>query len=792
MDITDFYDTFFEEAEELLADMERYLLELDVDEPDTEELNAIFRAAHSIKGGAGTFGFEALQKTTHLFENLLDHTRKGELALRRDIVDTFLETKDMLSDQLDAYRNGGEPDEEAVERICQTLQQLALEEIGQDLDGGTASVPNAESPPQAAAPSAPKAAGSAGDGQRIVTLLNVAEKDRQLLVEELGQLGEVISHQGDEQRYEVVLDSSDSDDDIEAVMCFIIDADQFQIRPAVSGGSEPGEAASVPGEGQRIVTLLNVSEKDRQLLVEELGQLGEVVSQQGDEARYDVMLASSVSNDDIEAVMCFIVDAEQLQISAIGGETAASNDAAEQTAPGATQASTAPVDAKATAPPNPAVKPAAKATADDGAKAARGKAKAKGPETSSIRVSVDKVDQIINLVGELIITQSMLDQTVSDMDAVADSALLNGMSLLQRNARDLQESVMSIRMIPMDFVFSRFPRVVRETAGKLGKEIELVTEGESTELDKSLTERIIDPLTHLVRNSLDHGIEMPEDRIAAGKPRTGRLTLSAQHQGGNILIEVVDDGAGLNRDRLLAKARENGLPVSDTMSDDDVWQLIFAPGFSTAKAVTDVSGRGVGMDVVKRNIQGMGGHVEIMSKSGEGTRIRIVLPLTLAILDGMSIKVGKEMFILPLSAVLESLQPAKEDLYAMAGDDVVLKVRDEYLPVVAVHEALDVPGAKTKLTETIAVIVQGEGRRYALLVDDLVGQQQVVVKNLETNYRKVPGVSAATILGDGSVALILDITGLHRLSRAKKEVRRPERTYQSLEALTDKELETSS
>ncbi|AMD01821.1 Chemotaxis protein CheA [Halomonas chromatireducens] len=781
MDITDFYDTFFEEAEELLADMERYLLELDVDEPDTEELNAIFRAAHSIKGGAGTFGFDALQKTTHLFENLLDHTRKGELTLRRDIVDTFLETKDMLSDQLDAYRNGDEPDQEAFERICQILQQLALEEIGQDLDEGGAAAPavKAELEPAATPTSAPEAEPAAGAGQRIVTLLNVGEKDRQLLVEELGQLGKVVSHQGDEQRYEVVLASTDSDDDIEAVMCFIIDAEQFQIRPVDAAQPDvPADSRVSAEEGQRVITLLNVGEKDRQLLVEELGQLGDVVSQQGDEVRYEVVLASSVSNDDIEAVMCFIVDADQLQITTDGG--AASPVVNKE------KAGAAAVPAEAAPKAEPTPKPAAKAPAK------ASKPKAKGPETSSIRVSVDKVDQIINLVGELIITQSMLDQTVSDMDAVADSALLNGMSLLQRNARDLQESVMSIRMIPMDFVFSRFPRVVRETAGKLGKEIELVTEGESTELDKSLTERIIDPLTHLVRNSLDHGIEMPEDRVAAGKPRTGRLTLSAQHQGGNILIEVIDDGAGLNRDRLLAKARENGLPVSDSMSDDEVWQLIFAPGFSTAKAVTDVSGRGVGMDVVKRNIQGMGGHVEIMSKAGEGTRIRIVLPLTLAILDGMSIKVGGEMFILPLSAVLESLQPAKEDLYAMAGDDVVLKVRDEYLPVVAVHEALDVPDAKTKLTETIAVIVQGEGRRYALLVDDLVGQQQVVVKNLETNYRKVPGVSAATILGDGSVALILDITGLHRLSRAKKEVRRPERTYQSLEALTDKELETSS
>lgn len=726
MDITDFYETFFEEAEELLADMERHLLELDVDDPDSEQLNAIFRAAHSIKGGAGTFGFDVLQKTTHLFENLLDHARNGEMALRRDIVDTFLETKDMLNDQLDAYRNGDEPDQEAFERICRTLQQMALEEIGKGLEAAGGDVPQPDAGAKSELPSQPAepeagvvssgdsaaGAGAVNDGRRVVALLGVGEKDRELLVEELGQLGEVVEHHGDDKHYEVVMESTVSDDDIEAVMCFIIDADQLEIRA-------PGERAD---QGEPSAT-------------------------------------ADAASDEATA-------AQEAKPAAAPEKAAVASDKPTAT------------ESKGGDKPKPADKSKAKPKA--------------GSESTSIRVSVDKVDQIINLVGELIITQSMLDQTVSELEGPANGNLVNGMSLLQRNARDLQESVMSIRMIPMDFVFSRFPRVVRETAGKLGKEIELVTEGAATELDKSLTERIIDPLTHLVRNSLDHGIEPPEVREAAGKPRTGKLTLSAKHQGGNIIIEVIDDGAGLNREKLLDKARESGLNVSDTMSDDDVWQLIFAPGFSTAKEVTDVSGRGVGMDVVKRNIQGMGGSVQITSKPGEGTTIRIVLPLTLAILDGMSIKVGSEMFILPLSAVLESLQPAKEDIYAMAGDDVVLKVRDEYLPVVAVHEALDVADARTELTETIAVIVQGEGRRYALLVDDLVGQQQVVVKNLETNYRKVPGVSAATILGDGSVALILDITGLHRLSRQKKEARRPKPADRSLESVTDNEMETSS
>ncbi|NYT71459.1 chemotaxis protein CheA [Halomonas sp. QX-2] len=695
MDIADFFDTFFEEAEELLSDMEQHLLELDVDDPDSEQLNAIFRAAHSIKGGAGTFGFTVLQKTTHILENLLDYARKGELTLRADLVDTFLEAKDIMHEQLDAYRSEEEPNQEAFERICQTLQQIALDEIGQQLDGPT--IPAAE-PKAAPAPS---------------------ENDAQ---------------------------------------------------------ANSNNNAGASSNGHLLVALLNVEDKDRILLVEELEQLGEVQSQSGDAKRYEVVLKSSDSADDIEAVMCFIIEPDQIEITVVEGVAAEPTPAEPEVSTPAAPAPQAP--AESTPSKANTTKPAAKE-----------KPKKAAAESSSIRVSVDKVDQIINLVGELIITQSMLDQTVSDLEdqSVGNASLQNGMSLLQRNARDLQEAVMSIRMIPMEFVFSRFPRVVRDTAGKLGKEIELITEGKSTELDKSLVERITDPLTHLVRNSLDHGVEMPDVREAIGKPRIGKLTLSARHQGGNILIEVRDDGAGMDRDRLLAKARENGLNVSDTMSDEEVFQLIFAPGFSTANEVTDVSGRGVGMDVVKRNIQSMGGRVEIQSKLGEGTNTRIVLPLTLAILDGMSIKVGGETFILPLSTVLESLQPAKDDMYAMAGDDVVIKVRDEYLPVIAIHEVLNVENAITDPTKSIAVIVQGEGRRYAMLVDELIGQQQVVVKNLEDNYRKVPGISAATILGDGSVALILDITGLHRLSRYKKEAGKKVVNNQNLSSFKEAE-----
>ena len=420
----------------------------------------------------------------------------------------------------------------------------------------------------------------------------------------------------------------------------------------------------------------------------------------------------------------------------------------------------------------PAVAPAApvlKAVPKDAAAPGRGeKPAARSSESTSIRVAVEKVDQLINLVGELVITQSMLAQRSNELDPVTHGDLITSMGQLQRNARDLQESVMSIRMMPMEYVFSRFPRLVRDLASKLNKQIELTLMGSSTELDKSLIERIIDPLTHLVRNSLDHGIELPENRIAAGKSPVGNLILSAEHQGGNICIEVTDDGAGLNRERILAKANSQGMAVNENMTDEEVGMLIFAPGFSTAEQVTDVSGRGVGMDVVKRNIQEMGGHVEIKSKQGSGTTIRILLPLTLAILDGMSVKVADEVFILPLNAVMESLQPREEDLHPLAGGERVLEVRGEYLPLVELWKVFEVDGAKTEATQGIVVILQSAGRRYALLVDQLIGQHQVVVKNLESNYRKVPGISAATILGDGSVALIVDVSALQGLNREQR------------------------
>ncbi|WP_312060289.1 chemotaxis protein CheA [Pantoea septica] len=656
MDISDFYQTFFDEADELLADMEQHLLGLDPQEPDSEQLNAIFRAAHSIKGGAGTFGFTVLQETTHILENILDGARRGEMQLSTDIINLFLETKDIMQEQLDAYKTAQEPNAESFNYICEALRQLALEAKG---------LPVAAPAVAAAAPAVPSAPASSG---LRVKLVDLKEKEIDLMLEELGNLGSLSN---------------------------------------VVKGSDFLEA-SIDG----------------------------------------------VSKDDIVAVLCFVI--EEAQIRFPDADAAPVAEVVPVAAP-APVAEAAPVQSASVSE-----LPVAKR---EGKRAA---APAKTSESSSIRVAVEKVDQLINLVGELVITQSMLAQRSGELDPVAHGDLLNSMGQLERNARDLQESVMSIRMMPMEYVFSRFPRLVRDLASKLGKEVELTLLGSSTELDKSLIERIIDPLTHLVRNSLDHGIEAPEKRLAAGKVATGNLTLSAEHQGGNICIEVSDDGAGLNRERILAKALSSGLPVSENMSDEEVGMLIFAPGFSTAEQVTDVSGRGVGMDVVKRNIQEMGGHVEIASKQGKGTTIRILLPLTLAILDGMSVRVADEVFILPLNAVMESLQPRGEELKPLAGGECVLEVRGEYLPLVELWNVFDVQGAKTEATQGIVVILQSAGKRYALLVDQLIGQHQVVVKNLESNYRKVPGISAATILGDGSVALIVDVSALQSLNREKR------------------------
>lgn len=690
IDMSQFYQVFFDEAYELLAEKEKLLLALDVASPDSEDLNAIFRAAHSIKGGAATFGFTDITEVTHILESLLDRIRKGEMALTPEHVDVFLVSKDVLTMLMEGHQHGSGVDQSAVDGVCVRLKALSQGQAAEAGAAAAAAVPQAPAPAPAPAPAAAAAtpvADAEGNFHFRIELPKVPQKDVDALAAELGLLGVITSEVMADERTAFHLVTNESQDNLVAICSFVLDPDDLRIT--CSGGE-----IAAPVKAPESATAADPG--------------------------YEIF-------DEAPAVP-------------------APQSAAPEVKPEASAVSTPPTDGR---------NPGRRATDKEGG----------GQESSSIRVGVEKVDQLINLVGELVITQAMIEQRIGALDPIIHERLMNSASQLARNTRDLQEAVMSIRMMPMDYVFSRFPRMVRDLAGKLGKKVEFITRGAATELDKGLIERIVDPLTHLVRNSVDHGVEMPEKRRAAGKSETGKLTLSAAHQGGNIVIEVSDDGGGLNRERILDKARQQGIPVSDSMSDNEVWLLIFAPGFSTAEVVTDVSGRGVGMDVVKRNIAAMGGSVEIRSITGAGTTIAISLPLTLAILDGMSVKVGEEVYILPLGYVIESLQPAAADVKEIAGQGKVVKVREEYLPLIPLYQIFAIEPSCADPSKGILVILESEGKKAALLVDSLVGQQQVVVKNLESNFRKVAGISGATILGDGGVSLILDVAALLRSSR---------------------------
>jgi len=708
-DMSQFYQVFFEEAAELLVEMETRLLGLDLNAPSIEDLNAIFRTAHSIKGGAGTFGFSDMTDLTHMLESLLDRLRKGELAVRSEMIDIFLSAGDILKDQLAGHRGDGKADPAAAAAACIELKRLAV---------GDAPVATPAAPAAAPAPAAAQPAIALEKIYRIefpYAGINAQIMDN--LFAHLGQMGTL----------------------------------ENLSRSAASGNKKTGKKASKEVEQQCVLKL-----------------------------------ATGASEEDIWEVLAFMVDVGNLKIAV---EAPASEEALTSVANESRQESAASEDAgygffpdasaaPVSAPANTAAigliakSPGRRLSDDPSLEVTRSGRRpddklvvSAASETSSIRVSVEKVDQLINLVGELVITQAMLAQAASQVDPAIYEKLLIGMSTLERNTRDMQESVMSIRMMPISFVFSRFPRVVRDLAAKLNKQVELKTVGEGTELDRGLIEKIADPLTHLVRNSLDHGIESPEKRVAAGKPAKGTITLQASHQGGNIVIQVIDDGAGLNREKILAKAKERGLPVKDDISDQDVWLLIFEAGFSTADVVTDVSGRGVGMDVVKRNIHCMGGRIEIDSAFGVGTRISVRLPLTLAILDGMSVAVGDEIFIIPLTFITESLQPVTDDIKTVSGQGTVVQVRGEYLPVLPLYQVFNIKPNFYEVERGILVILEAEGGKTALFVDALVGQHQVVIKSLESNYRKVQGVSGATIMGDGKVALILDVGVLAGMSR---------------------------
>ena len=614
IDISQFYPVFFEETKEHLAEMEQLLLKLNVDTPDYDQMNAIFRAAHSIKGGSATFGFDDIASVTHVLESLLDRLRKKEMALQAEMIDVFLQAADVLKEQLNCHISGTVADPAQAQAI--SLELLALTK---------------KTPEQ---------------------ITNIKAEDN------FGF-------------FDAALKPEVSDDSFG-----FFDAEETKEADDGFGLFEPSEPTAAE------------------------------------------IKAPKAAKKPPTAVK--VVDTEQ--------------------APAATL-------------------PAAPVIIE------RRSADRLDTESTTIRVDVDKVDKLINLVGELVITEAMLAQGLTNAPPALLQALSSSLAQLERNTRDLQEAVMSIRMMPISFVFSRFPRMVRDLTLKLNKEVELVTIGEDTELDKGLIERIADPLTHLVRNSLDHGIESPQIRKAAGKPAKGKITLSATHQGGSIVIQVIDDGAGLNRERILDKAKLLGINVPTNVTDDDLWNVICEPGFSTAESITDISGRGVGMDVVNRNITEMGGQISVTSVAGQGCKISIQLPLTLAILDGMTVSLGENLFVIPLNSIIETLQPKPENIKSVTGEGAMVHTRGEYLPIIAMHKAFNIASQVTDATKGMLVIVEAHGKKAALLFDDLVGQQQVVIKSLETNFRKVNGVSGATILGDGTVALIVDVPTMMKLGQ---------------------------
>ncbi|MFC3122668.1 chemotaxis protein CheA [Agaribacter flavus] len=668
VDMSQFFEVFFEESHEHLDDMEHLLMELSLEAPDKEDLNSIFRAAHSIKGGSGVFGFDALTGLTHVMENILDLARNDKITITKEIVDQLLITVDTLKVILACYQNEEEIDWSAIEKGTAALEAL--------LKNDTDEAPQVSS--------------------------------------------------DEEQGFGLFENPVLADDEDEAFGFF--DSQEIEEEETAYGFFEDENQAKDAQTDEKDQTPTAASTDDDQL--EGFGFFDENTSD------------DQVKKDEEAGQGFGFFEASEDKAST--PEETKTQAAPEKTTPPAADKKVVPIEKK----PSTASR----------AKPAK-KARTESKESSSIRVDTGKIDSIVNLVGELVITQSMIQILGKEVHGETEEKLDGAIGELSRNIREIQEAVMSMRMLPISFAFNRFPRVVRDLADKLGKDINLIIEGGETEIDKGLIEKLVDPLTHLIRNSIDHGIEMPDARSAMGKSPQGTVILNAEQRGGSIIITITDDGAGLNREKILNKAMSNGLVQSDDIPDSEVWPLIFEPGFSTAEAVTDVSGRGVGMDVVRRNIESIGGAVEIESHAGEGSVFSIRLPLTLAIVDGMCVSVGGQTFVIPLTNIVESMQPQAEQLKTI-GNDHLLWVRGEYWPLIALHKNMNIDNAKADPTNAIIVLVETSRKRFGILVDDLEGQQQVVIKSLEQHYKRVAGVAGATIMGDGCVAMILDVESL--------------------------------
>ena len=728
IDLTQFHDAFFEESFEALDSMESALLKLDIGAPEPELINTIFRVAHSIKGGSATFGFSDIASFTHSCETLLDELRSGGMQVSLEISDLLLKTVDVMRAMLRSTQSKQPLDMQKVSDVQFDVEMM----IAQKNNAPAIKVTPAVVAPAKVAPVTAQPAMAAPASAASPAAANTMSAPAATAASSSTPASPAA------RRWEIAF---------------------RPYRELFARGNDPlrmmRELAELGDLTVNVDTsaLPNFSELDSQSCY----------------LAWKLELAGDVPEDAIKQVFEWAEGDCDLELRLMGGETAPAIAAAPvvvETEPAPSQEVLADAILSGSAPaveepkPEPAT-PVAAAPAVAAVKDIKPDAIAGVGDSGSIRVSVEKIDELMNTVGELVITQAMLSQLGAALEGGNAEKLRAGLAQLERNTRELQESVMRVRMLPISFVFSRFPRMVRDIAQRLGKQIDLKLTGEQTELDKTVLEKIGDPLVHLVRNSIDHGIEMPEVRVAAGKDAAGTVHLDACHRGGNIAVEVSDDGGGLDKERILAKARQRGLVgPNDVLTDDQIHDLIFLPGFSTAEKTTDLSGRGVGMDVVRRNVKELGGKIELRSERGKGSRFIITLPLTLAIVDGQSVAVGSETYIIPLISIVESMRLKETSISRLSGHNEVFSFRGDYLPIIRLHELFGVEPRARALHEGLVVIAEGDGRRVGLFVDDLLGQQQVVIKSLEANYGHVEGVSGATILGDGSVALILDVTGI--------------------------------